>query len=84
MTIKYKSSIRMYNSHVNQGRIQGSGAPGAHPPKIGQNMIYLFFCVKSGFFTRNTPKMFVPRSDRHDYYKCTLPPPNLKSSIHPC
>jgi hypothetical protein len=28
------------SSHM-QGRIQGGGAPGARPPKIGKNMIFL-------------------------------------------
>jgi hypothetical protein len=36
------------------------GAPGACPPKIGKKNG--FFCVKSWFFTRNTPKMFAPHS----------------------
>ena len=38
----------------------GGGAPGARPPKIGKK--YDFFGVKSWFFTRNTPKIFVPPS----------------------
>ena len=30
-----------------------------------------FFCIKSWFFTRNTPKMFAPPSARHNLFKCT-------------
>ena len=53
-----------------RGGSRGGGAPGARPPKIGKNMI--FFCVKSWFFTRNTP---------NNFFKCA--PPNLKSWIRP-
>ena len=33
----------IYNLHTcsQQGRIRGGGAPGARPPKIGKNMIFL-------------------------------------------
>ena len=41
-----------------------------------------FFCVKSWFFTRNTPKIFAPPSVRRNFFKCV--PPNLKSWIRPC
>jgi hypothetical protein len=41
-----------------------------------------FFGIKSWFFTRNTPKHFVPPSVRRNFFKCT--PPNLKSWIRPC
>ena len=34
------------------------------------------------FFTRNTPKIFVPPSARCNFLKCA-PPPNLKSWIRP-
>jgi hypothetical protein len=40
---------------------QGRGAPGARPPPLKLEKIR-FFCVKSWFFTRNTPKMFAPPS----------------------
>jgi hypothetical protein len=42
-----------------------------------------FFGVKSWFFTRNAPKIFVPPSDRRNFFKYA-PPPNLKSWIRPC
>ena len=41
-----------------------------------------FFCVKSWFFTRNTPKFFAPPSARRNFFKCA-PPPNFKSWIRP-
>jgi len=58
---------------VMQGRIQGEGAaqPARVLPKIGKNMIFL--CVKSWFFTRNTPNIFAPPSARRDFFKCTPP-----------
>jgi hypothetical protein len=49
-----------------QGRTQG-GAPGPRPPKIGKNMIFLRKIV---IFTRNTPKIIVPRSARCNFFKC--------------
>ena len=41
------------------------GAP--YPPKIGKNMI--FFCLKSWFFTQNTPNIFNPPSARRNFFK---------------
>jgi hypothetical protein len=41
---------------------------------------YDFFGVKSWFFTRNTPKIFVPPSARRIFFKCA-PLPSLKSWI---
>ena len=37
---------------------------------------------KKRFFTRNTPKFYVPPSARRILFKCA--PPNLKSWIRPC
>ena len=56
------------------------GAPGARPP-LKLEKIW-FFCVKSWFFTRNTPKIFAPPSVRRNFFK-GAPPPNLKSWIRP-
>ena len=71
---------------LTQGRIQRGAhptrappPPPPPPPKIGKNII---FCVKSWFFTRNTPKMFAPPSARRNFFKCA--PPSLKSWIRPC
>ena len=52
-----------------QGRIQGVGAP----PPLKLEKIW-FFCVKSWFFTRNTPKFFAPPSARRNFLKCAPPP----------
>ena len=46
----------------------------------------LFFCVKSRFFTRNTPKICAHRFARRDYFKCApyleiLDPPLLRTPI---
>ena len=51
---------------------------GVHPPPLKLEKIW-FFCVKSWFFTRNTPKKFAPPSTRHDFF--SVHPPNLKSWI---
>ena len=53
-------------------------------PKSGKNMI---FCVKSWFFTRNTPKLFAPRSARRVFFKCApsleiLDPPLRPTALH--
>ena len=55
----------------------GTDPGGGTSPKIGKNMI---FCVKSWFFTRNTPNIFAPSTARRDFFKCAYPP-NLKSWI---
>ena len=41
------------------------------PPKLEK---IWFFGVKSWFFTRNTPKIFVPPSALHIFFKCVPPP----------
>jgi hypothetical protein len=48
----------------------GGGAPGAPPLKLEKTW---FFGVKSWFFTRNTPKIFAPTSDRRKFFKCAPP-----------
>ena len=42
-------------NNTTQGRIQGGGAPGARPPKIGKNMI---FCCKIVIFHTKYLKNF--------------------------
>ena len=54
---------------------QGGGAPGALPPKIGKDMIFL---RKMVIFHTKYPKNF--HTARHNFLKC---PPNLKSWIRP-
>ena len=44
-------------------------APPPSPPKKNWKKIW-FFCVKSWFFTRNTPNIFAPPSARRDFFKC--------------
>ena len=66
-----------YDMYVYQGRIQGR----APPPQKKLEKIW-FFCVKSWFFTRNTPNIFAPPSVRRNFFKCATP--NLKSWIRPC
>jgi hypothetical protein len=51
-----------------------SWSRGRHAPPIKLEKIRFLIGVKSWFFTRNTRKK----------YKCTPPPPNLKSWIRPC
>ena len=48
-----------------------SSLPGADPgvPPLKLEKIR-FFGIKSWFFTRNTPKMFVSPSARHNFFKC--------------
>ena len=58
-----------------RGRSRGAH-PARAPPKIEKK------CVKSWFFTRNTPNIFAPPSVRRNFFKCV--PPNLKSWIRPC
>jgi hypothetical protein len=53
-----------------RGRTRHPPPPPPPPPKIGKNMI---FWRKSGFFTRNTPKIFAPPSARPNLFKCTHP-----------
>ena len=54
------------------GADPGGGAHPAPPPppKIGKNKKIWFFCVRSWFFTRNTPKLFAPPSARRNFFKC--------------
>ena len=63
---------------------RGGGGRTRHMPPSLKNWKkkMIFFCIKSWFFTRNTPKIFVPPSTWRDFFKCT--PPNLKSWIRPC
>jgi hypothetical protein len=52
-----------FNNRI-QGRIQGEAHPARAPPPpppLKLEKIW-FFCVKSWFFTRNTPTIFVPPS----------------------
>ena len=78
-----------------QGRIQGGGAPGARPPKIGKNVIS--FCVKSWFFTRNTSTIFAPLSAIeknmifwrkivifHTKYPKNFVPPSARRNLFKC
>ena len=62
-----------FNCHTfeNQGRIQGGGAPGARPPKIGKQ---LFFWRKIVIFYTKYPKN-VRASARRNLFKCAPPPP---------
>ena len=60
--------VNLFQSGYTQGRIQG-GTAGARPPKIGKKK--RFFCVKSWFFTRNTPNIFAPPSARRNFLKYT-------------
>jgi hypothetical protein len=53
---------------VSQGRIQEGGRTRRAPP-LKLEKIW-FFCVKSWFPTRNTPKFFAPPSVRHNFFKC--------------
>ena len=49
-------------------------APGALLPLPPLKLEKIWFvCVKSWFFTRNTPTMFAPPSARRNYFKCALP-----------
>ena len=53
-----------------QGRIQGGGGRTRRAPSLKLEKIW-FFGVKSWFFTRNTPKIFVILSARRNFFKCT-------------
>jgi hypothetical protein len=67
------SSIISFNQHIHiwylklQGWIQGMG--GVHPARATLKLEKIrFFCVKSWFFTRNTPKLFAPPSARRNFF----------------
>ena len=45
-----------------------------HVPPLKLEKIW-FFGVKSWFFTRNTPTIFVPPSARRNFFKCAPPLP---------
>ena len=63
-----------------QGRVQGGrGAPGARPPKIGENKIFLRKIV---IFHTQYPKNFRAYLRSAQFFLCA-PPPNLKSWIRP-
>ena len=51
------------------------------PPQIRINMIFL--CVKSWFFTRNTPNIFAPPSARRDFFSVHPPPLTWNSGFSP-
>ena len=51
-----------------QGRIQRGCTWHVSPLKLEK---IRFFGVKSWFFTRNTPTIFVPPSARRNFFKCT-------------
>ena len=72
------------NIYLSRGGSRGGGRTrrAAPPPPLKLEKIW-FFCVKSWFFTRNTPNIFAPPSARCNSFKCPLPP-NLKSWIRPC
>jgi hypothetical protein len=68
--------------HSHSGVFNNAGEdPGGHAPPLKLEKIW-FFGIKSWFFTRNTPNIFVPPSARHNFLKSI--PANLKSWIHPC
>ena len=58
-------------NYRNQWWIQRGGTPGTPPPppKIGKNMI---FCIKSWFYTQNTPKMFATRFARRNFFNAPI------------
>jgi hypothetical protein len=62
-----------------QGWIQGGCTRHATPLKLEK---IWFFGIKSWFFTRITPTIFVPPSARRNFFKCARP--NLKSWSCPC
>ena len=71
---------RWPHEHRHQGRIHGGCAPGAPPPPLKLEKIWIFG-VKSWFFTRNTPTIFALPSARRNFFNCASP--NLKSWIRP-
>jgi hypothetical protein len=53
----------------------GSRWEGAHPARAPLRLEKIwFFCVKSWFFTRNTPTIFAPPSARRNFFKCAPSP----------
>ena len=58
------------NTYQYISSLPGADPGGAHPaPPLKLEKIW-FCCVKSWFFTRNTRKIFAPRSARREYFKC--------------
>jgi hypothetical protein len=57
------------NRVVVRGGSRGVGRTRRAPP-LKLEKKYDFFCVKSWFFTRNTPKIFAPPSARRNFLKC--------------
>ena len=54
--------------------LSGADPGGVHPACAPLKLEKIwFFCVKSWFFTRNTPKIFASRSTWRNYFKCTPP-----------
>ena len=62
------------------GADPGGGEPGAIPPKIGKDMIFLRKIV---IFHTKYPKHFRASFRSAQFFK-VRPPPNLKSWIRPC
>jgi hypothetical protein len=57
-----------------QGRIQGEGGRTRRAPPLKLEKIWCIG-VDSGFFTRNAPSNFVPRSARRNFFRITPPRP---------
>jgi hypothetical protein len=70
--LQYDRDIRLLIKFLTARADPEGGSPGAPPPKIGKNMIFL---------ARNTPNIFAPPSARRNFLKYA--PPNLKSWIRP-
>ena len=58
---------------VNTAGADPGGGHTRHAPPLRLEKIW-FFGVKSWFFTRNAPKIFVPPSDRRNFFKYAPPP----------